>query len=108
VLARTKAGSLMLSEDTRGLHFETVDLPNTTAANDILELVRTNNAGGASFAFRTVSERWDGKRRTLTEVDLEEVSVVAAHAAYEGTVVHARSRRVPPRLARALRVLETV
>jgi HK97 family phage prohead protease len=95
VLARTRAGSLRLSEDTRGLHFETDDLPGTQAANDILELIRTNNHGGASFAFRTVQERWDGKRRNLTEVDLQEVSVVAAWPAYEGTVVSTRAPGCP-------------
>jgi uncharacterized protein len=107
VLARTGRGTLLLAEDTRGLHFETLNLPNTTAANDVLELVRSGTAGGASFAFRAIGEAWDGNRRTLTEVDLREVSVVAAWPAYDGTSVSAR-RRAPERLARALRFLETV
>jgi HK97 family phage prohead protease len=107
VLARTKAGTLRLIEDARGLRFETSDLPATTAANDVLELVRSGNVGGASFAFRVPAggERWQGKRRTLTEVDLREVSVVAAWPAYSGTTVSTRAR-IPPRLARALRALE--
>jgi HK97 family phage prohead protease len=109
VLARTKAGTLRLQEDAFGLSFEIADLPNTSAANDILELVRSGNAGGASFAFAVApgGERWRGSTRTLTEVDLREVSVVAAVPAYTGTTVSARAR-MPARLALALRVLETV
>jgi HK97 family phage prohead protease len=109
VLARTRSGSLKLSEDSRGLHFETADLPGTSWANDALELVRSGNAGGASFAFSVPAggERWNGTRRTLIEVALREVSVVGAWPAYEGTTVSTRAR-IPPRLARALRVLETV
>jgi HK97 family phage prohead protease len=109
VLARTKAGTLRLGEDSRGLHFETSELPGTSWANDALELVRSGNAGGASFAFRVGpgGERWRGNKRTLTGVDLQEVSVVAAWPAYEGTAVSTR-RKVPPRLALALRVLATV
>lgn len=109
VLARTRAGTLRLAEDSRGLHFETVDLPNTTAANDVLELVRSGNAGGMSFGF-TVNrdgERWHGKRRELRAVTLHEISVVSAWPAYEGTQVVARSA-VPARLALARRFLETV
>jgi uncharacterized protein len=109
VLARTKAGTLRLSEDSRGLHFETVDLPLTSFANDTLELVRSGNAGGASFAFRVMDggERWDGNHRTLLAVDLREISIVSAFPAYDGTIVHTRSRP-PLRLALARRWLRTV
>jgi HK97 family phage prohead protease len=92
VLARTRSGTLRLSEDSRGLAFETDDLPNTTAANDILELVRTGNAGGASFGFQVVGEKWQGSKRTLTEVTLREISIVSAWPAYPQTSVSARSR----------------
>lgn len=112
VLGRTRAGTLRLAEDTRGLHFETGDLPQTSYASDALELVRSGNAGGASFSFRPFEdgEVWDGNVRTLTSVDLREVSVVSAFPAYEGTTVAARARPrpSPARLARARRWLETV
>jgi HK97 family phage prohead protease len=109
VLARTRAGTLKLSEDARGLRFETADLPHTGAANDILELVRTGNAGGASFAFTVApgGERWHGQLRELTEIRLHEVSAVAAWPAYSETQIAARSRSTPWRLCAAKRWLET-
>jgi len=36
VLGRTKAGTLKLAEDTRGLHFQIDELPCTGYANDVL------------------------------------------------------------------------
>lgn len=95
VLGRTKSGSLRLVETGRGLHFE-LDVPATTAGNDILELVRSNNAGGMSFGFRTVDERWPARdRRELLAVELHEISVVSAWPAYPETEVQARSRAAP-------------
>ncbi|MGF7213728.1 hypothetical protein GGE65_008378 [Skermanella aerolata] len=109
VLGRTRANTLRLTETARGLHFE-LDVPETTTGNDILELVRSGNAGGMSFGFRAVDERWPSReRRELVKVELFEVSVVSAWPAYEGTEVHARSRSpLPPRLTLARRWLETV
>lgn len=109
VLARTKSNSLRLAESQRGLEFE-VDLPNTSWANDALELVRSNNAGGMSFGFRVrpAGERWVKTLRELRALDLVEVSVVSAFPAYDGTEVSARARQHRPRLNRAERYLETV
>lgn len=110
VLARTKSGTLRLSEDSRGLAFD-LDVPSTSYGNDVLALVESRNAGGASFAFtiRDKGERWQGDRRELRAVTLHEVSIVAAHPAYDGTVVHARARPIlAPRLAVARRYLESL
>jgi uncharacterized protein len=111
VLARTKSGTLRLAEDTRGLHFD-MDVPATSYGNDVLALVESRNAGGASFAFTIRGdrgERWQGDRRELHSVDLHEISIVAAHPAYDGTVVHARARPIlAPRLSVARRYLETL
>jgi HK97 family phage prohead protease len=106
-LARVRAATLRLSEDAHGLHFETSDLPNVSWANDTLELVRSNTHGGCSFGFICRKDAWEGNKRTLVDVDLHEISVVAFQAAYSDTSVSVR-RRMPPRLARALRVLQTV
>lgn len=100
VLGRTKSGSLRLVETGRGLHFE-LDIPATSVGNDILELVRSGNAGGMSFGFRAVDERWPARdRRELLAVELHEISVVSAWPAYPQTEVHARSRAPATRVDR--------
>jgi HK97 family phage prohead protease len=93
VLARTRSGTLRLSEDTRGLAFD-LDVPQTSAGIDVLALAERGDLGGASFGFRVREggERWEGNLRTLTDVELFEVSIVSSWPAYEGTVVNARSR----------------
>src|SRR5690606_25156067 len=109
VLARTRSGSLRLSEDSRGLAFD-LDVPDTTAGRDVLALAERGDLGGMSFAFTAVDEHRDGDRRELRAVDLHEISVVLAWPAYDGTIVTARSR--PEATAfrlyadRALRILE--
>jgi Escherichia/Staphylococcus phage prohead protease len=108
VLARTRSGSLRLSEDSHGLHFD-LDVPATSAGNDVLALAERGDLGGMSFAFSAEDEEWQGDRRTLKTVNLFEVSAVAAWPAYDGTVVHARSRPLlRPRLSLARRYMETL
>jgi HK97 family phage prohead protease len=96
LLARTRSGTLRLSEDSRGLAFD-LDLPDTTTARDVLALVERGDVGGMSFAFRVKpgGERWQGKHRTLRGLDLLEISVVSAWPAYDGTSVAARSQASP-------------
>lgn len=105
LLGRRRNRSLDLSEDTRGLHFR-IALPKTTLADDILALAEAGSLGGASFGFKALKEQWTGTLRTLKAIDLREVSIVRSFPAYEGTVVHARSRVPDSPLARRLRLLE--
>ncbi len=109
VLARTRSGSLRLSEDTRGLSFD-LDVPDTQAGRDVLALAERGDLGGMSFGFAARDERMDGDRRELRSVELFEISVVAAFPAYEGTVINARSKNggFPTReaAARRLQMLE--
>ena len=107
LLARTKSGTLKLSEDSKGLAFS-LDVPDTSIGNDVLELARRHDLGGMSFGFSVAKdgERWTGNKRTLTEINLMEVSVVSAWPAYPETSVIARSR--PLRLMMAKRFMETV
>lgn len=110
VLARTRSGTLRLSEDSHGLAFD-LDIPDTSHGRDILTLAERGDLGGMSFGFAVPKggEKWEGSRRELRNVDLREVSVVSAHPAYEGTVVQARARVIlPPRLAAARRWIETL
>lgn len=94
VLARTRSGTLRLSEDSRGLAFD-LDVPDTQAGRDVLALAERNDLGGMSFGFTALDERSDGNRRELRAVDLHEISIVLAWPAYEGTVVQARSLSPP-------------
>jgi hypothetical protein len=107
LLARTKSGTLRLSEDAHGLRFE-LDVPDTTEGRDILTLAERGDLGGMSFGFTVAKggEAWNGKRRELRAVTLHEISVVHSWPAYEGTSVEPRAKA--PRLAAALRYLETV
>ena len=110
VLARTRSGSLRLSEDDRGLGFS-IDVPDTQAGRDMLALAERDDLGGMSFGFRVRpnGETRDGQRRELRAVDLVEVSVVSAWPAYAETEVSARARQgEPARLQRARMYLETV
>lgn len=107
VLGRTRSGTLRLAEDARGLAFE-IDVPDTQDGRDMLALAERGDLGGMSFAFRpsTGGETWQGARRTLTAVDLREISVVQSFPAYEGTIVNARSAPASVRLSLARRQIE--
>ena len=107
LLARTKSGTLRLSEDTRGLRFE-LDVPDTQEGRDILTLAERGDLGGMSFGFTVPKggEHWIGQKRELRAVTLHEISVVHSWPAYDGTSVE--PRRKTPRLSAALRYLETV
>ena len=92
VLGSTRAGTLQLREDDRGLKVSAT-LPNTTLGRDVAELVRTNVIDSLSFGFSTVKDSWDesGNRRTLESVRLHEVSLTPVPA-YEGTAGSASVR----------------
>lgn len=94
VLARTKSGTLRLSEDERGLRFE-LDVPDTTAGRDVLAMAARGDLGGCSFGFTVPDggDHWTGDKRELRAVHLAEVSVINAWPAYEGTSVQARAKQ---------------
>ena len=116
VLGRRSAGTLRLQEDQRGLAFE-IDVPDTTAARDLLVSVERGDVRGASFAFSTPKggDKWEVRGdqvvRELLDVDLHEITVTA-QPAYLDTEVARRSlqqfRIVAPRLRSLQRFLETV
>ena len=87
VLGSTRAKSMKLYEDKRGLRVE-ADLPNTTLGRDAAELLRTGIVDSMSFGFSVPSggDEWsgDGMTRTLKSVRLHEVSIVA-YPAYSET-----------------------
>jgi uncharacterized protein len=71
LLGRVSSGTLRLSVDEKGLMYE-IDLPNTTYANDLAELMRRGDVNQSSFAFMIESDKWEvkGKQniRTITKV----------------------------------------
>jgi HK97 family phage prohead protease len=107
LLARTKSGTLRLEEDAKGLRFE-LDVPDTQEGRDMLTLAERGDLGGMSFGFTVPpgGESWNGKKRELRSVTLHEISIVHSWPAYEGTSVQARAKA--PKLAAALRFLETI
>jgi len=91
-LARTKSGTLRLSEDETGLRIEaSLDDANPDAAK-LLSAMRRGDISQMSFAFETVKDAWSDDRRTreLKEVRLYDVSVVT-YPAYEQTMVQLRN-----------------
>lgn len=101
LLARTTNGSLRLGTDAEGLTFS-MDMPDTTYANDLRELVRTGLVTGMSFGFIPGADEWtsapDGRQlRTHTSIkSLLDVSPVT-FPAYSGTNVALRSITFTPR-----------
>lgn len=87
VLGSTRAGTLRLYEDERGLKVS-AQLPNTGLGRDTAELLRRGDLDSMSFGFSVPQggDEWNatGSERTLKSVRLHEVSIVA-FPAYAGT-----------------------
>jgi HK97 family phage prohead protease len=89
VLGSTRAGTLSLVEDDKGLRVSAI-LPNTTHGRDAAELIRRGDVTGFSFGFSVPNrggDSWsdDGTERVLKSVRLFEVSVGVAFPAYSAT-----------------------
>jgi len=81
VLGSTRAGTLTLTEDDRGLRVSGT-LPNTSHGRDAAELVRRGDVSAFSFGFSMPArggDSWnaEGTERVLKSVRLHEVSLVA-------------------------------
>jgi HK97 family phage prohead protease len=89
-LATTKSGRLTLTEDETGLRVEAkLDPADPDAAKVISMLTHESEAAGWSFGFQMVQDAWDGNKRLLKEVNLFEVSILAAGGqtpAYPATI----------------------
>jgi HK97 family phage prohead protease len=91
-LARTKNGTLTLTEDDIGLRFD-AELPDTSEAKDLYTLIERGDVDQMSFAFRVIRQKWNENRteRLLTEVSLADGDVsVVTYPAYPATSVEAR------------------
>lgn len=93
VLARTKSGTLRLSEDRKGLLAD-ADMAPTSYAQDLAVVIDRGDVNQGSIAFRSIKETWDesGKMpvRTIQEAQLFDVSIVT-YPAYESTDAALRS-----------------
>lgn len=88
LLGTTRAGTLSLREDERGLAFDLM-LPDTSYGNDVAALVARGDIAGCSFGFMVREERWQGQLRELLDVDLVEITLTASPA-YPQTSVSLR------------------
>lgn len=94
ILGRTGAGTLKLSEDSKGLAFD-LALPDTGMGRDLAVLVERGDVSGCSFAFRCDSDVWEMRGKTLhrelVAVTLDEITITPTPA-YADTSVALRSR----------------
>jgi HK97 family phage prohead protease len=96
IVARTKSGTLSLSEDDIGLHIRG-DVAKTSVGNDLLVSVNRGDIDQMSFAFSVADDgvRWDFDRepavRYITKADLFDVSPVT-YPAYDATDISVAKR----------------
>jgi len=87
VLGSTRAGTLRLMEDERGLFVE-ADLPDTQAGRDAAVSIQRGDVTAFSFGFRIPAggDEWASpSERLLKRVNVHEVSVGVAFPAYTAT-----------------------
>lgn len=76
LLGRTKAGTMRLASDARGLSYE-IDPPDTQAGRDTVESLRRGDIDGSSFMFVPMKVTWEEQRKadgsTLTVRWIDEV-----------------------------------
>jgi uncharacterized protein len=112
-LARTRSGTLTLTEDERGLFMETMLDPTDPDVKSILPKMKRGDLDKMSFAFIPDRQAWDDSgdmpKRTIQDLRLYDVSIVTTPA-YDGTEIGLRSleahrqEQVKPQAARRLRM----
>ncbi|MFJ7508878.1 HK97 family phage prohead protease [Peribacillus simplex] len=93
ILASTRNDSLKLTEDEQGLYMEATITP-TSWGKDAYTLIESRIYQNMSFGFRTIKDSWklietNLYERTITELELFEVSVVK-NPAYSQSTIAAR------------------
>lgn len=94
ILARNTSGTLRLEEDNVGLKYS-FEAPNTSAGNDLLEMIRRGDINQSSFGFTVEEDSWDDSNgymvRTIKKIKrLFDVSAVT-YPAYPDATVALRS-----------------
>lgn len=107
VLGRTKAGTLTLKNDSRGLWGEIKVNQNDQDAMNLYERVKRHDVDQCSFGFDIIDEefedRGDSVHWTIKKVKLYEVSVVT-FPAYTETSVTARKNQIKEIKKRSLEI----
>jgi HK97 family phage prohead protease len=93
-LARTRSGTLRLTEDERGLYMET-DLDGTDPdVRASVPKMKRGDLDKMSFAFVPKRQEWDDSgdipKRTIQDLELHDVAIVTTPA-YDGTEIGLRS-----------------
>jgi len=93
-LARTRSGTLNLSEDDHGLKIETTLDPDDPDVKSISGKMKRGDLDKMSFAFFPEVQEWDEEGdtplRTIKKASLHDVSIVTSPA-YDGTEIALRS-----------------
>lgn len=93
-LARTRSGTLNLTEDERGLKIETTLDPDDPDVKSIAGKMKRGDLDKMSFAFYPDVQEWDESGdlpvRTIKQASLYDVSIVTTPA-YDGTEIALRS-----------------
>jgi len=106
--AKRSTGELLLQEDGHGL-FASCWLPETRQGDDIVRRVESGEFPGASFAFRSLKDRWLGNDFVEREsVELVDVCITATpyYPSTEVLLRHAKPQSVADYRWRKLRLLK--
>lgn len=95
ILGRTKADTLQLSVDDKGLHYR-IDPPDTQYAKDLIASIRRGDITQSSFSFQIEDDNWnedDDGRLIRTIKSFKRLFDIApvTYPAYPDTTVAARS-----------------
>ena len=92
-LARTRSGTLKLTEDDHGLRMETTLDAEDPDVKSIVGKMQRGDLDKMSFAFRATVQEWDDTQdpplRTIRQAELFDVSIVTSPA-YDGTEIGLR------------------
>lgn len=93
-LARTRSGTLILKEDSRGLYIESELDTSDPDVKAIIPKMKRGDLDKMSFAFTAMVQEWDDSKetplRSIKEAQLHDVSIVTSPA-YDGTDIGLRS-----------------
>ncbi|MFS0594224.1 HK97 family phage prohead protease [Cytobacillus horneckiae] len=111
VLGRTKSGTLILSEDDRGLKFE-IELPNNSLGRDLAESMARGDINQCSFGFFATDEEWnyniEPASRNIKEVELFEISIVSIPAYDDTEVALVRSKEIDKDAEKRIKLINQI